>query len=125
MVKQPLFITGADGFLGHHLVEHLAKTYDIIGLVRSPKNLKRLRVGQITLCSTDEPLNEVFDRYRPVGIVHTATKYGRTDESVSSLLDVNVDLPVHLLEQSQTYNSKVFINIGRFSKVQHPCIISK
>ena len=60
MVKQSLFITGADGFLGHHLVQQLAKTYDIIGLVRNPQNLKRLRVGQITLCSTDEPLNEVF-----------------------------------------------------------------
>ena len=114
MVKQSLFITGADGFLGHHLVQQLAKTYDIIGLVRNPQNLKRLRVGQITLCSTDEPLNEVFERYRPIGIVHTATKYGRTGESVPNLLDVNVDLPVHLLELSQTYNSKVFINIGSF-----------
>jgi nucleoside-diphosphate-sugar epimerase len=114
MVKQSLFITGADGFLGHHLVQQLAKTYDIIGLVRNPQNLKRLRVGQITLCSTDEPLNEIFERYRPVGIVHTATKYGRTGESIPSLLDVNVDLPLHLLELSQTYNSKVFINIGSF-----------
>ncbi|WP_298505758.1 NAD(P)-dependent oxidoreductase [uncultured Maribacter sp.] len=114
MEKQSLFITGADGFLGHHLVQQLGKTYHIIGLVRSPQNLKRLRTGQITLCSTDESLNEVFDKYRPVGIVHTATKYGRTEESVPSMLDVNVDLPVHLLELSQKYNSKAFINIGSF-----------
>lgn len=114
MVKQSIFITGADGFLGHHLVQQLAKTYDVIGLVRNPKNLKRLKVGQIKLCSTEEPLNEVFDRYRPIGIIHTATKYGRTDESVSSLLDVNVDLPVRLLELAQKYNSKIFINIGSF-----------
>lgn len=114
MVKHSLFITGADGFLGHHLVQQLAKTYDIIGLVRSPQNLKRLRAGQITLCSTDESLKEVFDKYRPIGIVHTATKYGRSGESIPSLLDVNVDLPVHLLELSQKYNCKVFINIGSF-----------
>lgn len=114
MIKQSIFITGADGFLGHHLVQQLAKTYDVIGLVRNPKNLKRLKVGQIKLYSTDESLNEVFERYRPLGIVHTATKYGRTGESVPSLLDVNVDLPVHLLELSQKYNSKVFINIGSF-----------
>ncbi|GAA4937596.1 NAD-dependent epimerase/dehydratase [Algibacter agarivorans] len=114
MVKQTLFITGADGFLGHHLVQQLAKTYNIVGLVRSTKTLKRLTAGQITLCSTDEPLNEVFDRYRPVGIIHTATKYGRFGESVPRLLDVNVDLPVHLLELSQKYNSKIFINIGSF-----------
>lgn len=113
-MKQSLFITGADGFLGHHLVQQLTKTYNIIGLVRSPQNLKRLKSGQITLCSTDKPLDEVFDKYRPVGIVHTATKYGRTDDSVPSLLDVNVDLPTHLLELSQKYNSKVFINIGSF-----------
>ena len=114
MVKQPLFITGADGFLGHHLVKQLAKTYTIIGLVRNPKNLKRLKDGQITLCSTNEPLDEVFERYRPIGIVHTATKYGRADESVANLLGVNVDLPARLLELSQIYKSKVFINIGSF-----------
>jgi nucleoside-diphosphate-sugar epimerase len=114
MMKQSLFITGADGFLGHHLVEQLAKTYNIIGLVRSPQDLKRLRPGQITLCSTNDSLNEVFERYQPIGIVHTATKYGRADESVPSLLDVNVDLPIHLLELAQKYNSKVFINIGSF-----------
>lgn len=113
-MKQTIIITGADGFLGHHLVHQLAKTYDIVGLVRNPQNLKRLNVGQITLCSTHEPLNKVFERYRPIGIVHTATKYGRTGESVPSLLNVNVDLPLHLLELSQTYNSKVFINIGSF-----------
>ncbi|MBU3822296.1 NAD(P)-dependent oxidoreductase [Flavobacteriaceae bacterium XHP0103] len=114
MVKQSLFITGADGFLGHHLVQQLAKTYHIVGLVKSPKKLKRLKVGQITLCSTDDPLDEVFERYRPIGIVHTATKYGRTGESVPSLLDVNVNLPIRLLELSQAYNSRVFINIGSF-----------
>ncbi|MEW4924520.1 NAD(P)-dependent oxidoreductase [Algibacter sp. 2305UL17-15] len=113
-MKQSLFITGADGFLGHHLVQQLSKTYTIIGLVRSPQNLKRLKAEQITLYSTNDPLDEVFDRYRPIGIVHTATKYGRTDEPVPGLLDVNVDLPVHLLELSQKYNSKVFINIGSF-----------
>ena len=114
MVKQSLFITGADGFLGHHLVQQLAKTYNIIGLVRNPQELKRLKVGQITLYSTNEPLNEIFERYRPIGIIHTATKYGRTGESVPNLLDVNVDLPIRLLELSQTYNIKVFINIGSF-----------
>ncbi|TBN06513.1 NAD(P)-dependent oxidoreductase [Hyunsoonleella flava] len=114
MMKQSLFITGADGFLGHHLVLQLAKTYNVIGLVRSPKNLKRLKVGEITLCSTNEPLDEVFEQYQPIGIVHTATKYGRTGESVPSLLDVNVDLPIHLLELSQKYNAKIFINIGSF-----------
>lgn len=114
MGKQSIFITGADGFLGHHLVEQLAKAYNIVGLVRSSQNLKRLKVGQINLCSTSESLDEIFERYRPIGIVHTATKYGRTNESVSSLLDVNVDLPVHLLELGQAYNCKVFINIGSF-----------
>lgn len=114
MIKQSLFVTGADGFLGHHLVQQLAKTYNVIGLVRSPQNLKRLSLGEITLCSTSESLSEVFEQYSPIGIVHTATKYGREDESVPSLLDVNVDLPVHLLELSQKYNAEVFINIGSF-----------
>lgn len=114
MVKQSLFITGADGFLGHHLVQQLVKTYNVIGLVRAPKILKRLTDNQITLCSTDKSLNEIFDKYRPIGIVHTATKYGRSGESIPNLLDVNVDLPVHLLELSQKYNCKVFINIGSF-----------
>ena len=113
-MKQSLFITGADGFLGHHLVQQLNKNYNIIGLVRSPQNLKRLNPGQITLCATNEPLEEVFERYRPIGVIHTATKYGRIEESVPNLLDVNVDLPVRLLELSQKYNSKVFINIGSF-----------
>lgn len=114
MEKQSIFITGADGFLGHHLVQQLAKTYNVIGLVRSPKNLKRLKDGQITLCSTNEALDEVFEQHKPIGIVHTATKYGRAEEPVTSLLGVNVDLPVHLLELSQKYGSKIFINIGSF-----------
>lgn len=114
MVKQTIFITGADGFLGHHLVQQLTNTYNIIGLVRSPEKLKRLKVGQITLYSTSEPLENVFEEHQPIGIVHTATKYGRTGESVPRLLDVNVDLPAHLLELSQKYKTQIFINIGSF-----------
>jgi len=115
---QKVFITGATGFIGKHLVELLAREgYSIGALVRSPGTLYGSENNpNITTFPGDirnyEDLKDAFSRFQPDAVIHLVTYYAvmhRADE-IGVMLDTNVKGTVNLLEAARESGIKLFIN---------------
>ena len=48
------------------------------------------------------------------GIIHLATIYGRNNETISQIIDTNLNLPLKLLEYASPYKIKFFLNTDTF-----------
>ncbi|QHU98990.1 NAD-dependent epimerase/dehydratase family protein [Synechocystis sp. CACIAM 05] len=109
-----VLVTGATGFLGSHLVKaFLDQGYRVIILKRSFSSTSRIDdvlarcvVYNIDQCELSEPFND-FQKIH--AIVHTATCYGRRNETTSQIVESNVLFPLQLLELA-TCNTDIFFN---------------
>ena len=112
---ETVLITGATGFLGRHLTSELVRSgkYRVICYKRYTSEIEKLpsnvvsNIEWVDIANLDQPFksNNKIDH-----IIHLATCYGRSGESLSSQLKVNILLPIRLLELAIRYNSKTFIN---------------
>lgn len=110
---QTILVSGANGFLGSSIIHSLIETYNIIALVRSTDNLFRLNniKSELKIYSTlNDELESIFKDNSIDIILHTATVYGRKNESIKELISTNYLLPLELLQLGIQYNTKVFIN---------------
>lgn len=116
-------VTGANGFVGQHTVQALAKSGDTtVSLVRNPKSLSDPTINYAVIPtlngSTSVPL------LTPAlqgcdAVVHLAAQVhdmtGKTPESV--MRDVNIDGSVRLLEAAIATNVKRFIFVSSVKAV--------
>lgn len=114
-----LLITGATGFLGSHLTKELVnQEHEVIILKRSFSNTWRINeiLSKVTVFDIDQiSLEQPFVDCESIdAVVHTATKYDRNGEKLSTLLDANVSFPLKLLEASISHKVKIFINTDSF-----------
>jgi len=114
-----VLITGANGFLGSHVLEELvANNYSPILLVRPTSDLWRIKKF-LPLCSLFEiqedgkNLPALFENFKINCIVHTATEYGK-DNTLTNLLKTNIILPIELVELGIEFGVEVFINTDTF-----------
>jgi CDP-paratose synthetase len=109
-----ILISGASGYLGSHLVKSLSSAHKVVALIRSSSSKARLQNLPIDFIYLDEEeaLEKVFKTHKPEIVINTAALYGRKGESVSELVEANIDFPVKLLELAKQYKSKAFINTG-------------
>jgi CDP-paratose synthetase len=118
-MKQTVLVTGATGFLGSHLVKSLLKKdYQVIILKRSFSNtwrindvLSQLICFDIDVCEIDQPFKEAE---KIDAIIHTATCYGRHNDSISDVFTANTVFPVKLLETAASFKVNTFINTDTF-----------
>jgi len=114
-----ILITGANGFLGSHILKLLLKEgYHPILLLRATSDLWRIeevldQCDIFVLNEAEQNLKNVFNSHEIYGVIHTATEYGR-DQPLSQLLKTNVIFPVELIEHGIRSNIKVFINADTF-----------
>lgn len=118
-MMRKIFITGATGFIGRHLVRLLAdEGYSVGVLARSPASFSSAGKGQdVTTFYGDvrnyEDLKNAFAAFSPDAVIHLVTYYAvmhRADE-IGVMLDTNVKGTINLLEAAkETGTVKLFIN---------------
>lgn len=114
-----VFVTGATGFIGRHLVHRLnAEGYSVGALVRPESaSQKTGRIDCVSYFHGDirnyDEIKTVFSAFKPDVVIHLVTYYAvmhRADE-IGVMLDTNVKGTIHLLEAAKESGTvKLFIN---------------
>lgn len=111
--KLNILITGANGFIGSHLLKYFSdkKEFRVTGLVRKTSNLFRLEDGKYDLsyASINEPLKEITRGFDTV--IHTAAKpsdWGNYDDFYRT----NVEGAVNLITASINSGVERFIHFS-------------
>ena len=115
MKNKKILITGITGFLGSKLAMELVRTgYEVIALKRKSSSLERLESfkNKITLYNIEEvDFQNVFKTHNKIDfIIHTATSYGRNNESPYEIFEANTGFPLKLLDAASMANVSKFIN---------------
>ncbi len=116
MSNKKILLTGITGYLGSHLARALVDYgYEVFALTRSLSSLHRIcdLIPKIHVIEMDElDFNALFQRVGKIHLViHSATCYGRKNESVPEVFSVNVDFPLRLLDASQQAGVEAFLNM--------------
>jgi CDP-paratose synthetase len=109
-----VLLTGATGYFGSHILEMLLKSnYSVIILKRSFSDTKRISTfinGAKSYDIDKIPIENVFDENKIDIIVHTATNYGRNNETLSEIIKTNLLFPLEILECAAKKGTTLFIN---------------
>ncbi len=127
-----ILITGATGFLGSALTQHLLKDGHKISILRrATSESKRLSSILNKIATFDADIDKFaasFCQSTPIDlIIHCATNYGRHSEDDATILQTNLSFPLELLNLAINKRVKTFINIdtvlpalyNRYSLTKH------
>lgn len=114
-MKKTVLLTGVTGFLGSHLARALlAAGYDVVALKRKSSSLRRVQSIATDIVFFDIEGLDFDDFFRDCGkidaIIHTATCYGRNNESVSQIFAANTEFPLRLLDAGNRAGVQLFFN---------------
>lgn len=114
-MKKRILLTGITGFLGSHLAKTLlAVGYEVVALKRKSSSLNRIEssISDIDFFDVEGlDFDQLFSDCGKIDtIIHTATCYGRNDESVSEIFAANTEFPLRLLDAGNRAGVEVFLN---------------
>ena len=110
-------VTGATGFIGHHLANSLIKSgWEVTVIVRSSSSEARVPSGAYIAIhdgSTSRML-EIFQQAKPEVVFHLASKIvtRHSPNDIDALVDSNLRFGLQLLEAAVTAGCGRFINTG-------------
>ncbi len=113
-----VLITGASGFLGTHLVEHLtAQGHSVHALMRPTsvaKWSKSVSVKTFIFESNTEELKNYLQDNAIQTIIHTAScfKFTAHPSEINGLIQSNIQFGTHLLEATKGTQVEWFVNTG-------------
>ena len=106
-----ILITGINGYLGSILAKRYSKKYNIVGLEYDLKDLFRLDGFNFKVYPSCNGISdEIFQTHKIDCIIHTATLYGKNNESCSKVLFSNTYIPLLLFEKALKNGCNLFIN---------------
>ena len=115
-MRKRILFTGATGYLGSHLAKAMVKAnYELLVIKRRSSNLYRINsiIPHINFLDIEDlyssDLIEITKNIE--AIVHVATCYGRSNETVNEIFSVNTEFPLRLLEAGSRAGVKIFLNI--------------
>ena len=110
-----VLITGANGFLGSHLVKcFLNLNYKVIILIRTSSNLFRIKdcINSLIVYNIDkEKLSDIFNETKPDLVIHTACNHGKNNTLKIDVIKTNLVFGLDVYEQSCLNETSFFINI--------------
>jgi CDP-paratose synthetase len=114
-MTKKILLTGVTGFLGSHLAKALLFAgHEVVALKRRTSSLRRIEsiADDLALVDVDGlDFDALFTQHNKIdAIIHTATAYGRNNETVSEIFDANTVFPLQLLDAGSRAGVKVFIN---------------
>lgn len=121
-----VLVTGANGFTGGYLVEHLLdKGYEVRGLVRKSADVEKLRKDGVEIVYGDLAENENFDeQLKNIDIVfHVAAAFRVENVPRKYFFDVNVEGTRKLLKSAKKNNVKKFVHcstVGVQGEISNP-----
>ncbi len=108
---QTVLITGINGYLGSNLAKSLSENYIIVGLEYSLNKLNRIEGCNFKVYSVENGVpNDMFIENKIDIIIHTATFYGRQNESIKTIANSNLFIPFDLLNKAIENSCSTFIN---------------
>jgi CDP-paratose synthetase len=109
-----ILLTGATGFLGSNIAKKLTELdYQIIAYKRSKSNTSKLKeyAKEIKWYTLEKDQIEApFIEQHIEAVIHTATNYGRNGESLTDVIDANLNFPLKVFEKSVYHKTEIFIN---------------
>lgn len=106
-----ILVTGINGYLGSLLAKRYSKEYRVIGLEYGIDNLFRLKDENFEVYNSKGGMYDtIFEKHKVDCVIHTATFYGREQESDSKMMYANTYLPQILLEKLIKNGCTFFIN---------------
>ncbi len=109
-----IYISGASGYLGKHLVEYFSDEHTVFAIKRSSSRVEgtcNFNVKYIN-CDLEDEVESYFKKYNPDIIINTVAVYGRGSESLSDIICSNVIFPAELYELASKYKCAGFIHTG-------------
>ena len=114
-MRKRILLTGVTGFLGSYLAKALLVAgYDVVALKRKSSSLHRIEsiLSDMVLHDIEcLDFEKLFHNYGKIDvIIHTATCYGRNNESVTEVFSANTEFPLRLLDAGSRAGVELYIN---------------
>ena len=117
-----ILLTGANGFLGSHLLKTAVQHHNVFITLRAHSNITRIeqiiRDFNIPVLYTDSSnefeIESFFDTNEIEMIIHCATDYGRQEKYFHRTFETNVLFPLKLIEIGLSKKLKYFINTDSY-----------
>lgn len=111
---QTIFLSGATGFLGSHILNTLVQEkHNIIIALREKSDTWRINdiIGNTKVYWLNKTsLNAIFQENQIDGVIHTACSYGRANTTILDTVNANVLFGLEILEAAKRGKSSFFIN---------------
>jgi CDP-paratose synthetase len=114
-MSKRIVLTGVTGFLGSHLAAAMRTAgHEVIALKRKSSSLRRVEEisSELTMLDVETTdFDAIFAAFGRVdAIIHTATCYGRNNESVSEIFAANTEYPLRLMDAGTRAGVRAFLN---------------